>query len=354
MKRIAMICFGDVLSPKNGYVLKCWLIADQLRKDGNEVTIYQFCDYNGNDQRDGMDVVSMKAAHESKEKGWLEKTLTFNPFKELLFPFDSYRMLKSRIPDNLSGYDEIYIEGTLLLGPMIFAKKSGKRIVLDTHCLNKAVAMKMMQTHRVAGFVRKVIWNALESYMMGPASVIIAVSENDKEFIEANYNVAGKEIIVIPHAVNPADGEKFAKEAGRLKPELVKGYKYTACYIGDYGAIQNREAAHYIIDELAPATRDVHYVMIGNNESAKYPSKENVTFLGFVDSFDPYIMAVDFCIAPMAIGSGVKTKVLDYMKYGKIVIGTPVAFEGIEPDINSHVCELREFIGKVKEVSESL
>ena len=52
--------------------------------------------------------------------------------------------------------------------------------------------------------------------------------------------------------------------------------------------------------------------------------------LGAVDDVDSVIVGADLCLAPLAAGAGVKTKVLHYLAHGKRVVGTSIAFEGLE------------------------
>jgi len=48
-----------------------------------------------------------------------------------------------------------------------------------------------------------------------------------------------------------------------------------------------------------------------------------------VDEIDSIIDSADLCLAPLATGAGVKTKVLHYLAHGKRIAGTPIAFEGL-------------------------
>ena len=59
-------------------------------------------------------------------------------------------------------------------------------------------------------------------------------------------------------------------------------------------------------------------------------SLPNVEYLGFVD--DPYLIIANAKaeIAPLHMGAGVKVKCIEAMACGTIVIGTEVAFEGID------------------------
>src|SRR6202043_2767089 len=55
-----------------------------------------------------------------------------------------------------------------------------------------------------------------------------------------------------------------------------------------------------------------------------------VVGLGLVEDVDAVVASADLCLAPLASGAGVKTKVLHYLAHGRRVAGTPVAFEGLE------------------------
>lgn len=55
----------------------------------------------------------------------------------------------------------------------------------------------------------------------------------------------------------------------------------------------------------------------------------NVHFLGRVDDLAPYYLQATAVVAPILSGSGLKTKTVEALRYGKYVIGSAEAFEGI-------------------------
>jgi len=351
-RRVAMICFGDVRQPQtNGYTLRCWTLAKKLAANGGRVTIFQFSSTDGHTTREGIDICSLAVRHEQPSRSRLAKLLSFDPFRELRFPFESYRTL-ARLRDKLESFDVCYIEGCLLLGPFAFIKRLGKPLVLDTHCINKDVALKFRARHKVAGTLRVWVWHWLEQTLIRRADLVIAISEPDRTFITKHYGVSADSISLLPHEVATAQPERFAAEARSLRAQLLRGFKKVACFVGDLGAIQNKDSERYIRETLAPDTPQVHYVLVGNNPD-KLPDQPNVTYTGFVEMLDPYILAADFCIAPVVIGSGVKTKVLDYIKYEKPIVATPVAMEGIERYARSQVHEIADFSTGVKQLAEA-
>lgn len=352
MKNICMISFGNLEAPRNGYVLRCWMLAQRLVKEGNRVTVYQFSDVDNETSRDGISIHSIGVSHERPSVSKLEKIFGFNPTREIIFPFEGYRKL-NKYKSQLADFDEIYIESCMLMNAMAVTRPLGVPITIDTHCMNKDVALKLMKQNKFTGSIRVVIWHLIESTMLRRANKVIAISENDKIFMQHHYHVPDSDITVIPHVVDPAAADKYEAEAHRLKSVLSKGYGHVVCFVGDLGAIQNIESEKFIRERLAPAFPDIHFVLIGNNPK-DMQSNGNITYTGFVDAVDPYVMSVDICIAPMAVGSGIKTKVLDYLKYDKPIIATPVAVEGIDPSAKTIVCELSEFKSEIENAIERM
>jgi glycosyltransferase involved in cell wall biosynthesis len=347
MKKICMISFGDLEKPRNGYTLRCLLLALRLQQQGNHVEVYQF---SANDQtlvHQNITIHSLEVQHEKAKGGILTKILSFDPINSIRFPVEGYWKLR-KLKAELSKFDEFYIEGCLLLNAFLFAKQTKKHVVVDTHCINKEVALKIRKKHFITGSLRAWIWHALESFILTRSDRVIAISEHDEKLIEKYYKIPTDKIDLIPHSVNDADAKKYTEEAAKLKQRFSKGYNAVACFMGDLGAIQNIECEKYIRTVLAIQTPNIHYILVGNNPQ-KHESKGNITYTGFVDAFDPYILMADFCIAPMAVGSGVKTKLLDYMKYEKPIIATSVAVEGLTPDRHTKICDLKDFTNHVKE-----
>ena len=125
-------------------------------------------------------------------------------------------------------------------------------------------------------------------------------------------------------------------------PKDIEHYRFnvnknasTVLFIGN--CIGNRAsmvARERIIKEIAPHVSDIKFILTGRG-CAKF-SKDNINSLGFIGNIDHIVENSDICIAPLEVGSGLKTKVLTYFSAGKPVIGTSIAFEGfpIEKGVN--------------------
>jgi len=357
MRNILFLSFGDISNPKNGYHIRCNMLVEKLVREGNIVSIIQFGDKNDEKIYLGSNLITIETKHEKIIHGndFFSKLIGFNPFSELHFQYQAYKAMNKN-KEKILLADNVYVEGCLLLSPFMAVSRINKNVVLDTHCINKDVALKIKKTSSwFIGSIRTFVWHTIENYMCNRSQQIITVSENDKRFIQKHYNINPEVIDVIPNAVSAPSAIKHSKLAKDLRHSLLQNstYKIVVLFIGDLGAIHNKVAQEYIRNSLAPVTPEILYVMVGNNPN-KFVDTENVIFTGFVDSVDPYILAADVCIAPLAIGSGTKTKVLDYIKYDKLVVATEVAMEGI--DLNEKVIQipLHEFEKELNRIAKDL
>lgn len=344
MNNVIVICFGDLKSPENGYLIRCNMLIKKLKKN-NSLTVLQFGSKNNSEILDNVKLVSIGTKHEDPKssRSFIKRKIGFNPFSEIYFQMESIvKLYKYR--RFLSEASEIYIEGCLLAQSLLLSKVYGKKIILDTHCINRDVAVKLIPSRPIIGRARSFIWFLLEYTFMHSADKLIFVSEQDRNISEDYYKISKIPYEIIPNEVQPADAQKYEVKAKGFKKKLLKNYTAIACFLGDFGAIQNEQAANFIVNTLAPETPEILYLLVGRNPQDRTSAK-NVKFTGFVDDIDPYIILSDYCIAPLEIGSGTKTKMLDYIKYNKRILATKVAAEGLDVTDNELVTilELSKF-----------
>ena len=98
----------------------------------------------------------------------------------------------------------------------------------------------------------------------------------------------------------------------------------------------NNEGIKWFVEKVAPHIHiEIH--VVGSCCSAvkdiidvnKYP---NVELLGFVDDLEKEYREAAGVICPIFTGSGMKTKTIEALSYGKTIIGTSEAFMGVEGD----------------------
>lgn len=114
------------------------------------------------------------------------------------------------------------------------------------------------------------------------------------------------------------------------------------CFYGAWNRVENTESLEWFLKNVYPkVTTDINYVVIGGGLSEslqeKLRSYKNFSYLGFVDNPVIEIAKCQALIAPLHKGAGVKVKVIDALSSGTCVIGTNVAFEGIEDNTKNRL-----------------
>lgn len=155
-----------------------------------------------------------------------------------------------------------------------------------------------------------------------------AVFVSDIDAGEASRLAPGAHCAAIPNGVDidyfrPSQPAAAGQAA---RPSLV--------FTGDMSYAPNRDAAYFLIDEILPRLDPAHaphLYLVGQRPCARLQNlaMPNVTVTGFVDDLRPYLAGATAYVSPLRFGSGIKNKVLEAMAMGKVVIGTPVSFEGI-------------------------
>jgi glycosyltransferase involved in cell wall biosynthesis len=160
-------------------------------------------------------------------------------------------------------------------------------------------------------------------------------------------------VATVDHAAlaEPRSPAAAREELGRWLPGSCEGP--VLVFVGTLTAKHNAAAADWICSRLTqslPATATI--VLCGTGTERVRPERTGaqVVGLGLVDDVDSVIAAADVCLAPLASGAGIKTKVLHYLAHGRRVAGTGVAFEGLEgaPGLHSaSLAELPALVGRL-------
>lgn len=114
-----------------------------------------------------------------------------------------------------------------------------------------------------------------------------------------------------------------------LEEDKIEGKDTYILFIGTK-FFANAEALIFIISKIAPFI-DKNIVVVGDVcdilKGKEYP--QNVILEGCVDDIDSYYKKASAILAPILSGSGLKTKSVEALRYGKTIIGSQEAFEGI-------------------------
>jgi hypothetical protein len=149
----------------------------------------------------------------------------------------------------------------------------------------------------------------------------------------STHRVLAKKLVVVDHAVRvtPRDPDDARRALRPVLGDRADGP--ILLFLGTLKAKQNTAAVQWIIERLIGSLDPSVTVVLcgpGSDEISVPPGRgAAVVGLGAVEDVDSVVAAADLCLAPLAAGAGVKTKVLHYLAHGKRVAGTPIAFEGL-------------------------
>lgn len=104
-------------------------------------------------------------------------------------------------------------------------------------------------------------------------------------------------------------------------------------FVGNMATPANADSVRFIIDEVIPNCKNVKKIIfVGNCPDSlrnSYADNEKVEFTGKVDDLRKYVKGGIVFLAPIAYGTGIKTKILEAMAMGMPVVTNSIGAEGI-------------------------
>lgn len=292
--KVLLVTFGDINDPTNGYLIRVSTIYKCLSKE-HEVTVIQFVNSKINNSKNFINVE-------------IGKNYFSYAIKIVFKSLSSIKLIKSN--------DKIVIEGSIFLPFIVMAKLLRKRVIYDTHGSIVEVSKGLKG---VKNFIfRRVIGGFLDSISTKLSDVVITVSEDDAQIFKRYTRNNGK-VVVVRHAINV---EKIPFY--EVPNEKVR----KAIFVGNLYSVQNYEAVKIIL-KVAEIMKDVEFVIVGDGKELFKDYPPNVKFVGKVPSLHEFYKEADVCFIPLTTGTGVKTKVLECMAYGRPVITTKKGIEGL-------------------------
>lgn len=116
--------------------------------------------------------------------------------------------------------------------------------------------------------------------------------------------------------------------------ELPLEVERTVGLLADFGYWPNRDAfARLVRDWLGPLRDRGWTVVVAGRASGTLPRVEGVTCLGEVPETRDFYRQVSATAAPIALGGGMKVKVVESLAHGRPVLASRPATEGLPPEV---------------------
>lgn len=167
------------------------------------------------------------------------------------------------------------------------------------------------------------------------SSKIIAISDRDQSELQKKYNLSSVDLM--PTSFLPIELDNLPKEESpKTNYCLFIGSNFFANYQGISWFV--KEVAHKL-------TAEVWVVGSICNSLNNIEIPSNVKLLGYADDLTQLYKNASCIISPVFSGSGLKTKTIEAIRYGKYIFGTEEAFVGINKDCIDKcgiLCETKE------------
>jgi hypothetical protein len=208
------------------------------------------------------------------------------------------------------------------LSPLLELVEKGSSRTLRM-ILTHDLVCRRVESLRSRGLPDELAWDDNEEARQLRRADALLVEREDESAVFQALAPASR-VLVTPLAVRPR----------RAHGSEVPG---RCLFVGSGGAI-NEDGLGWFLDEVWPhvlaVRREASLAVCGtvcdhfmsDKESHRFPS---VVWRGAVGSLDEDYASAQVCVVPLLAGSGFKTKLIEALSYGKVVVTTAVGAQGI-------------------------
>ncbi len=179
-----------------------------------------------------------------------------------------------------------------------------------------------------------------------PNTEIFTFSKKDKALIDKLYKKSSNVIhVYLPEEIYNIEINHYDKKS--------------ICMFGAWNRRENFESLIFFIEKIYPLLneeiQEFKIRIIGSGLSEDFIKKikkyKNIEVYGFVNNPYKIISESQILVAPLFEGAGVKAKVIESLACGTPVVGTEIAFEGIEFDKGLYLAKSpTEYVQIIKEL----
>lgn len=262
--------------------------------------------------------------------------------------YGNTRLLKSQIRKHLEEkYDFVFFDSSLYGGYLKLFADRGSKVCCFYHNVeykyysDKYNVSKKLQDKLMVPYIK---YN--ETLSTNFSTYRITLNERDSSDL---MNAYGKKAdFILPTSFSSLDLDLLENAMGKETSYVL--------FVGS-NFFANVEGLEFFFKEVAPYI-NCRVKIVGNVcdvfKRSQLPS--NVVLVGMVDDLLPYYVNASCVIAPIFSGSGLKTKTIEALRYGKKIVGTQESFEGIPQRYYSIIGQLcttaSEFINAVNSLDE--
>lgn len=249
----------------------------------------------------------------SKLISWLQIPF-IHPFFAFRFRIDFLIYLLK----NAKNYNFIYFDFSQVFVYSLFVKHPYKIMMSHDVIYQKMKRSKWFRFNPVNWLLY-----STEKKILGTAETVLTFSKKDQLLLKNLYGIHSN---VVSFFID--------KKIKNLK-YIDKPFERKFCFFGAWNRPENLEGLLWFMDMVFPFIDiSIKFEIIGpgldDTFSQKYKTIDRIKYLGFLE--DPYKSIAESLalVAPIFQGAGVKVKVIESLATGTSILGTAMAFEGID------------------------
>ena len=223
-------------------------------------------------------------------------------------------------------YDIVFFDTSILGNLVAKCNKNNIKTIVFAHNVDTILYLQRVINHlNLINFIKYFFIRSNEKKTFINATSIIALTNRDAAAMVTCFFRSPDIILPITFPV---------KKLSELTAKININCKPYCLFVGS-NFFPNIAGIKWFILNVAPyIVLDVHIVgsCCDNSELKQLILPKNVHLNGFVDDLDSWYINASCIIIPIFQGSGMKTKTVEAMSYGKNIVGTTEAFVGVECD----------------------
>ena len=176
---------------------------------------------------------------------------------------------------------------------------------------------------RLSSWIRRIAWARYERRTLSQADAVVTFTKKDEEVVRELVCASPTEVTCIPLRILP-------ERSGSDRP-----IESSLLFVGAFRHPPNVDAALRLATAIFPRIREAkpgtRMYIVGPDPPPRVLSAAGpgIEVTGRVDDVAPYLSGASIFICPLRLGGGMRVKVLEAFAFGKALIASPQAVEGL-------------------------
>ncbi|NVK26665.1 MAG: glycosyltransferase [Flavobacteriia bacterium] len=340
MKRILLLCNKVPFPPRDGSTIAMASTIRSLNRAGAEVTVlalntvkHKVVDFSAVDKPEGVNWNIIDVNTSPSFSGLVSNTL-FSQRSYMVTRFnrkDVRRKLKRLLAEHK--YDAAIIEGLFMMPYSDEFNERSIPVYLRAHNVEHQIWNRHIQ--RESSILRKTILKIqnrrlkkYETSSLSAVKAVLPITEVDAQWFLENLDPS--QVYTLPCGINPESYPHYPS----TPPDVF--------HIGAMDWLPNVDGikwfAQKVWPELIKINRESTFHLAGRQSDSLGIHRPDQGFFveGQVRSAQKFYEKHGIFVVPLLSGSGMRIKVLEAMAYGKAIVGTSIAVEGIPIESGKH------------------